>query len=61
MLNDILTVEADKPASHKKSGVLIILFFFLFDKGWIEFTDEVIKVINNECENIIFLLWVMNN
>ena len=45
MLNDILTVEAEKPTSHKKAG-------------WIEFTEEVIKVINNECENIIFLLWV---
>ena len=44
LLNNLLTVEADKSDSHKGCG-------------WAEFTDEVIKVINNECDKIIFLLW----
>lgn len=25
--------------------------------GWAEFTDQVIEVINKECDKIIFLLW----
>lgn len=37
MLNDLLTVESGKPASHNKSG-------------WKKFTDEVIKIINDECD-----------
>lgn len=44
MLNGLLTVEADKSDSHKASG-------------WADFTDEVIRIINEECDKIIFLLW----
>ncbi|EAS00699.3 uracil-DNA glycosylase superfamily protein (macronuclear) [Tetrahymena thermophila SB210] len=44
LLNDIMTVEYDKPASHSKSG-------------WADFTSEVIKIINKECKDIVFLLW----
>ncbi|MBP6050082.1 MAG: uracil-DNA glycosylase [Chitinophagales bacterium] len=44
MLNAILTVEANKPASHQK-------------KGWEEFTNAVIQKISNENIGIIFLLW----
>jgi len=44
LLNDILTVEDSKPASHKTSG-------------WADFTNEVIALINKECDNIVFLLW----
>ena len=35
LLNTVLTVEANKPASHK-------------DLGWETFTDEVIKKINEK-------------
>ena len=44
LLNATLTVRAHKAGSHQK-------------KGWETFTDEVIKQISNEKENIIFLLW----
>lgn len=44
LLNATLTVEYDKPNSHSKCG-------------WQDFTDEVIKLINNECKGIVFLLW----
>lgn len=44
MLNTLLTVEEDKPESHKKSG-------------WNDFTDFVIKTINEQCDSVIFLLW----
>ncbi|EGR26920.1 uracil-DNA glycosylase, putative [Ichthyophthirius multifiliis] len=39
-------VEYNKPESHKNSG-------------WTDFTTEVIKIINTECSDIIFLLWGM--
>jgi len=44
LLNAILTVEANKPASHQK-------------KGWEEFTNAVIQKISSERDDIIFLLW----
>ena len=44
MINTVLTVEDSKPNSHDKFG-------------WLDFTNEVIKVIANELEGIIFLLW----
>ncbi|MFN0204526.1 MAG: uracil-DNA glycosylase [Bacteroidia bacterium] len=44
MLNATLTVEATKAGSHQK-------------KGWEQFTDAVIKQINDEKEGVIFLLW----
>ena len=44
LLNSVLTVEKDKPASHK----------FI---GWEEFTDSVIKKLNEKEEPIVFILW----
>ncbi len=44
LLNSILTVEKDKPLSHKKLG-------------WERFTDEVIKKINEKDEPVVFMLW----
>ena len=44
LLNSVLTVEKDKPASHKNIG-------------WEEFTDNVIKKINEKEEPVVFILW----
>ncbi|HNG10688.1 MAG TPA: uracil-DNA glycosylase [Agitococcus sp.] len=44
LLNSVLTVEAGQPASHQ-------------GRGWELFTDEIIKVLNEQCENLVFLLW----
>ena len=44
LLNSVLTVEKDKPASHK----------FI---GWEEFTDSVIKILNEKEEPVVFILW----
>lgn len=44
LLNTVLTVEANKPASHK-------------DLGWEKFTDEVIKKVNEKTTPVVFILW----
>ncbi|MFO0358618.1 MAG: uracil-DNA glycosylase [Sphingobacteriaceae bacterium] len=44
MLNAILTVEGGKPGSHKQ-------------KGWEIFTNTVIKLISDQKEHVVFLLW----
>jgi uracil-DNA glycosylase len=44
LLNATLTVRAHQAGSHQK-------------KGWEEFTDYVIKVLNNEKKNLVFFLW----
>ncbi len=44
LLNAVLTVEEHKPTSHK-------------DKGWEIFTDDIIKILNNKKEPIVFILW----
>lgn len=44
LLNTVLTVEAGKANSHR-------------DYGWLQFTDEVIKVINRELPHVVFMLW----
>ena len=44
LLNAVLTVEEHKPTSHK-------------DKGWEHFTDDVIKIINEKKEPVVFILW----
>lgn len=44
LLNSVLTVEKDKPGSHR-------------GKGWEIFTDTVIKALNEKKEPIVFLLW----
>jgi uracil-DNA glycosylase len=44
MINAVLTVRAHEPNSHK-------------DQGWEQFTDAVIKAVNNKPEHVVFLLW----
>ena len=44
MLNAVLTVEKDKPASHR-------------GKGWELLTDYIIKILNNKEEPVVFILW----
>ena len=44
LLNAILTVVANSPASHH-------------NMGWEDFTDTVIKTISDKKENIVFILW----
>lgn len=44
MLNNQLTVVEGKPMSHK-------------DIGWNELTDKIIEHLNNERENLVFILW----
>lgn len=44
LLNATLTVRAHQAGSHQR-------------KGWEEFTDSVIKILNNEKENLVFFLW----
>ncbi len=44
LLNSVLTVEKDKPASHKNIG-------------WENFTDSIIKKINEKEEPVVFILW----
>ena len=44
MLNAVLTVEKDKPASHR-------------NKGWELLTDYIIKVLNAKEEPVVFILW----
>ena len=44
LLNAVLTVEAGQPTSHQK-------------RGWDEFTDHVIDVLNEQREHIVFILW----
>ncbi|MCR4840283.1 MAG: uracil-DNA glycosylase [Lachnospiraceae bacterium] len=44
LLNTVLTVRAHEAASHK-------------GRGWEEFTDAVIKVLNEQDRPIVFMLW----
>jgi len=44
LLNAVLTVEKDKPASHK-------------GKGWELLTDFIIKQLNQKEEPVVFILW----
>ena len=44
LLNTILTVEESLPKSHH-------------NLGWEIFTDNIIKYINDNCDEIVFLLW----
>lgn len=44
MLNSVLTVEKDKPASHQ-------------GKGWEIFTDRIIEEINKKETPVVFMLW----
>jgi uracil-DNA glycosylase len=44
LLNATLTVRAHLAGSHQK-------------KGWEEFTDHIVKLLNEEKENLVFFLW----
>lgn len=44
LLNAVLTVRANEPASHAKIG-------------WMDFTNAVIKKISDEKQGVVFLLW----
>jgi uracil-DNA glycosylase len=44
MLNAVLTVRAHTPNSHK-------------DKGWEQFTDTVIRKVNEKSDPVVFVLW----
>ncbi len=44
LLNTVLTVEKDKPASHQ-------------GKGWETFTDRIIEEIDKKEEPVVFMLW----
>lgn len=44
LLNSVLTVTAGQAASHQ-------------GKGWETFTDAVVRVLNERCERLVFLLW----
>ena len=44
LLNTVLTVEAGKANSHR-------------GQGWETFTDNVIKIINDNADHVVFLLW----
>jgi uracil-DNA glycosylase len=44
LLNAVLTVEEGKAGAHQ-------------GKGWEEFTDRIIHLLNDERENLVFVLW----
>ncbi|XP_053207671.1 uracil-DNA glycosylase-like [Panonychus citri] len=44
LLNACLTVRSGSPNSHA-------------DHGWEKFTDAVIKWLNSNCQNLVFILW----
>ncbi len=44
LLNATLTVRAHQAGSHQRHG-------------WEEFTDAVIKMLSDECEHLVFILW----
>lgn len=44
LLNTVLTVNAAEAASHKKAN-------------WEAFTDQIIKILSDQKQNLVFLLW----
>lgn len=44
LLNSVLTVEQGKPAAHQ-------------GKGWEQFTDRIISILNEKKSGVVFLLW----
>lgn len=44
LLNDVLTVRQSSPGSHQK-------------RGWEDFTENAIRQLSSEKENLVFLLW----
>ena len=47
LLNSVLTVEKNKPNSHK-------------NKGWEQITGKVVELLNQRVDPVIFLLWGSN-
>ncbi len=47
MLNAVLTVEESNTNSHKA-------------KGWEQLTDRIIQIINEQTQNVVFVLWGAN-
>lgn len=44
LLNNVLTVEDGKAGSHH-------------NKGWEQFTDRIVEILNDKKENLVFILW----
>lgn len=44
LLNSVLTVEEGRAAAHQ-------------GRGWERFTDAVIRVVNEQCPHVVFILW----
>ncbi len=44
LLNAVLTVEDSNANAHQ-------------GKGWEQFTDKIITIVNEQCEHIVFMLW----
>lgn len=44
LLNNVLTVEDGKAGSHH-------------GKGWEQFTDRIVEILNEKKENLVFILW----
>jgi len=44
LLNSVLSVESNCAASHQ-------------GKGWEQFTDAIIAKLNQQCDNLVFMLW----
>ena len=44
LLNSVLTVERGRAGAHR-------------GRGWEQFTDRVIEIINDQRENVVFMLW----
>ena len=44
LLNSVLTVESGNANSHQ-------------GRGWEQFTDRIVQVLNDDAENLVFLLW----
>lgn len=44
LLNSALTVRANEPGSHSKIG-------------WMDFTNDIIKIISAQQNNVVFILW----
>lgn len=44
LLNSVLTVEEGQAGAHQ-------------GRGWEQFTDAVIRVVNDQCDHVVFMLW----
>ncbi len=44
LLNSVLSVEEGRAGSHQ-------------GQGWETFTDQVIQIVNKECQHVVFILW----